>query len=442
MDVTHRTRPPDEKRLRITCVLSEFPLPRDRGGQLRNLGILEALASHHAVRVLSPRRIDTTDANVQELSDLIDGPVEVFEPRWSDQRTPQGVAARWLLAVLTGRPPWVVTTFTRLFKRRLLALARESDVVLLMEGGAEAWPRALLRRLEPNPVVVLDKHAVATASLATTPEHEQSAIRRLRHRLLVALTRRSERSSLRRADFVIVTSEADAARLATMYGRPADAILRSAVHMRPQVSGTNGSVVGFLGALDYAPNYIGLTRFLGAEWSRLHERGIELLVAGRLNGDAVDPTEGVEILGFIEDQDFDAFLGRLSAAVVPLWDGAGVKLKTLTLMGAGVPTVATPVALEGIPAVHGRHCLIADDPEGLADALERLVSDRDLAGRVGREGRQLVADHFSWGRVGPEYVRVIERASRLVTPAGRRQQVAVAARRWPAAPRRVPNDGS
>jgi glycosyltransferase involved in cell wall biosynthesis len=168
----------------------------------------------------------------------------------------------------------------------------------------------------------------------------------------------------------------------------------------------------WLGLHHYAPNVDGLVRFVEEAWEPLGNDGARLLVAGR------DPTArvnelmrfpGVEVLGYVERLD-DLFAG-LGAAVVPLWRGAGVKLKTLTFMAAGVPVVATPVALEGITAEHGRHCLIADDPPSLAAGLLRLLDGPSLAHRIGSEGRRLVTEAYTWERVGPRFVEAVERAA-------------------------------
>ena len=174
-----------------------------------------------------------------------------------------------------------------------------------------------------------------------------------------------------------VTSAEEAKRLEALYGRRADAVVLSAVDLPPEPLGApSGKTIGWLGDHRYAPNVEGLVRFVEEAWAPLGEQGCRLLVPGRepptLVSGTWSATPGVELVGFVDD--LDDLLGRLSAAVVPLWRGAGVKLKTLTFMAAGIPTVATPVALEGVEGVDGRDCLVADKPS-------------DLAGRAGPHHR-------------------------------------------------------
>jgi glycosyltransferase involved in cell wall biosynthesis len=87
-----------------------------------------------------------------------------------------------------------------------------------------------------------------------------------------------------------------------------------------------------------------------------------------------------------------------------------VKLKTLTFMAAGVPVVGTPGAVEGIDGQHGRHFLVAEEPVGLAEGIRRVVSDPELARRLGAGGRELVSERYSWPAVGARFRADVERA--------------------------------
>jgi glycosyltransferase involved in cell wall biosynthesis len=164
--------------------------------------------------------------------------------------------------------------------------------------------------------------------------------------------------------------------------------------------------------MGYTPNTDGLVEFVQAGWPSLGSSGYELLIAGagRVPSHVrnLERFTGVQVLGYVDQ--LEKFLGRLGAAVIPLWQGVGVKLKTLTLMGAGIPTVATPVALEGIEAEHGRHCLIANEPQQLCSALHTVVSDQQLSQRLRVEGRRLVAERHTWRTVGPQLTAVLEKA--------------------------------
>ena len=49
-----------------------------------------------------------------------------------------------------------------------------------------------------------------------------------------------------------------------------------------------------------------------------------------------------------------------------------------------------------------------EDPKDIGGALSRLFSDRDLAERLGRQGRQRVVKEFSWAQVGRKVKNILE----------------------------------
>jgi glycosyltransferase involved in cell wall biosynthesis len=49
--------------------------------------------------------------------------------------------------------------------------------------------------------------------------------------------------------------------------------------------------------------------------------------------------------------------------------------------------------------VDREHLLIADEPQAFADAVLAVTSDAALAQRLGRQGRQLAEQKYTWGAV-------------------------------------------
>ena len=78
-------------------------------------------------------------------------------------------------------------------------------------------------------------------------------------------------------------------------------------------------------------------------------------------------------------------------------DVDGTPRTLMEAMSTGMASVSTRLA--GIPDIieDGRSGLLVEpyDAEGLADALERLITDPDLAGRLAQGGRERVLDRFN-----------------------------------------------
>jgi glycosyltransferase involved in cell wall biosynthesis len=388
--------------VRVVCLSHYFPLPANSGGRMRVHGLLRALAREHDVHLIALREPGMAAEPEASVATRLGISVEALPT----PRAPRP-AALWGRSVVNRTPPWVTAPRSHAFAQRATAAAKDADVVVALDDYVTVHAAALKRAARVP--IVADKHVVLAAMGADEPPP-----RRLRDRLAARLVRSYEARYLRHVDAAVVTSEEEAERFRRLYGRSPEAVVPSAVDLPPHAA-PNGSPhsVAWIGSFDGRPIVDGLLRFAESAWEPLGRQGFELLVGGRGPLPAVRELErlpGVRLVGYVED--LDAFLGSAGAAVVPLWGGHGVKLKTLTLLGAGLPVAATPTALEGIPAADGRDCIVGADPEELADGLRRLAQDRQLAHRIAHGARRLVSESFSWEQVGPRFVEVVERVAR------------------------------
>ena len=87
--------------------------------------------------------------------------------------------------------------------------------------------------------------------------------------------------------------------------------------------------------------------------------------------------DGVALFADVTDAELDAAYGRARVAVVPLRCGAGVKLKVVEALRAGVPLVTTPVGAQGLPGL-SQVVAVHDDAASFADAVAALLRDPAL----------------------------------------------------------------
>lgn len=94
----------------------------------------------------------------------------------------------------------------------------------------------------------------------------------------------------------------------------------------------------------------------------------------------------------------------LPCVTAPNGDMDGIPVALMEAMGMGAPSVST--RLSGIPELieDGVSGLLVEpgDAAALAGALEKLITDRDLAGRLGENGRRKVRSDFNISRYAGE----------------------------------------
>ena len=108
---------------------------------------------------------------------------------------------------------------------------------------------------------------------------------------------------------------------------------------------------------------------------------------------ALARSPGIHVHGHVPD--ITPYMDGARVAVAPLRFGAGVKGKVNLSMAHGQPVVATACAVEGMHLRAGEDVLVADDPQGFADAVLRLYTDEALWERLASNGLENVARHFS-----------------------------------------------
>lgn len=82
--------------------------------------------------------------------------------------------------------------------------------------------------------------------------------------------------------------------------------------------------------------------------------------------------------------------------VAPIRGAGGTRLKVLEAMASGLPVVSTRVGVAGLNLTDGENVLIADSPKLVASSAVRLLKNKALAEKIGREGQEHVRQFFDW----------------------------------------------
>ena len=152
-----------------------------------------------------------------------------------------------------------------------------------------------------------------------------------------------------------------------------------------------------IGALDWAPNQEGLIWFFNHCWPKIHSENPDLkfYLAGRNAPDWFVrhiKLDGVEYLGEINDA-YD-FINSKAIMVVPLFSGSGMRIKIIEGMSLGKPIVTTDIGTEGIPTENGNNILIANTADEFTEAIFRLINDRELSNRIGKNAIGFIQEKF------------------------------------------------
>jgi len=276
----------------------------------------------------------------------------------------------------------------------LAARGPEFDLVWACRYRSAQEIVTAVRRCAPQALFVLD--TVDVHFLRETREAKitgDSAVRRQS-----AVTREVELAMVRDTDVTLVVSESE--RSALLAEVP-DADVRVVSNVQPTVASapafSERRDILFVGAFGHSPNVDAISWFATEVWPHVRRRmpDARTFVIGSDMPESVRKLagHGMEAVGHVPD--LEPYLRRCRLSIAPLRFGAGVKGKISAAQAAGLPVVATSIAVEGMNLESGRDVVVADTAEAFADAILRLHEDEMLWARVASGGRENVARHFS-----------------------------------------------
>jgi len=397
---------------RILVVKPLFPYPPNQGTRRVSLALLADLATAHEVVYLCQLESRAEERLIPEVEKL---GVRVVAPLMSNHISPAHKLAYKLknriASRVTGVPELSLYWSNLALRANLERLGREFDPELTI---LENWETYRLRRSIARGRAALLAHDAAfrilERAVAAAPDEAERTRRTTRLRAL----KRLEVAAWQLFDGILALTEADRETIITELTQAGSAPEQQPVvaHLpvpvpaeffgfgRPPQAGLR---VGFLGTFRADFNRDALAYVLGEIWPRIlaHASGAELRIAG---GDCPAPAIaraealGARCLGFVDD--LGGYFASIDVLIVPLRFGGGVRIRILEALAAGMPVVATPVAVAGLACTPGEHVRVAPDAEGLAGEVARLLAAPAEARALGERGRAWCAAHH-----GPDVLR-------------------------------------
>lgn len=237
-----------------------------------------------------------------------------------------------------------------------------------------------LRQALPAGVAVfLDTHDLVSARAASfrrfgvTPPRE--------------LTAAAEFAAFRDFDGVILIQEDDYTEVARELGEERCILAPHPVEIPRVEIRAQARDICFV-ASEYPPNIDGLRWFLEHVWAALDTQSLALHLYGRA-GLKVDTRayRNVVVHGVVKD--LAAAYQASDIAINPVRFGAGLKIKTVEAIAAGLPLVTTSEGARGLRRHTGQTFLVADDEEKFREHLEALLDSRVRRAKLAEAAWQL-----------------------------------------------------
>lgn len=207
---------------------------------------------------------------------------------------------------------------------------------------------------------------------------------------------REELRLLKKVDLIVTNNPKDT-KLLVENSIPKQYIFTSAPYFQSYCEITRnvcGKDILFYGAMSRPENYESAIWFIENVMPHIHDEQVHFIIVGANPNPILYKykSERVTITGFVES--IEKYFSKCMCMVAPLVGGAGIKIKVLEAMSAGVPVLTNQIGIEGINAEDKReylHCLTAQD---YSDYINQMVDGKIDTKQLSENAKKFIKDTY------------------------------------------------
>ena len=403
------------------------PYPIDAGPKVRSYHVLQYLAAAgHRITLVTFRRTTDRPDDISHLRQYCSAvhAVPIYRSRLNDAR-------HLLLSLIQGQPFLIARDWSPAMARLVRDLKTETfDAIHADQLWMASYALLAKAQAMNAPILVLDAHN----AVFQIPQRMSAASHNPLVRLLLDVEAhkltRYEAATCQSFDRVVTVTQEDQSTLADLIAaRPVSAHGASKKNRHPKMTtipicidpvakaaiprSPNSRRVTFLGGLHWPPNAEGILWFAREVWPGVIQQVPEavLTVIGKSPPAELvrvaSTSPNYDITGYVPDP--TPYLSETAAFIVPLHAGGGMRVKIVDAWSWGLPIVSTHIGSEGLDYQDKMNLLIADTVADFSQSVVQLLTNPELAARLGAAGRRTVEDRYDWRKVYPAWANAYAR---------------------------------
>ncbi|MEN6328048.1 MAG: glycosyltransferase [Syntrophomonas sp.] len=259
----------------------------------------------------------------------------------------------------------------------------EPDSIIIVEGlqGALIW-NCLPSNIRNNNYSIMRLHNIESNYYNAMSKSSSSFLRSLVYRITSFQYECLESSCFDEFDEIHAISCDEVDELIAFYPRLAPKIKWAPPIALPQrkVKAKNESskmIIGYFGDLRLPINSEGVSWFIEEVLPLISDRyNVEFHIAGHDSAKYAD-IPGVITLGFVKN--LEDFINTLDVVVVPIRQGAGVKIKMIDSIAFGIPLITTSVGIEGTDSTIRDGVWLAENSTEFLAAIDYIFNNKALS---------------------------------------------------------------
>lgn len=164
----------------------------------------------------------------------------------------------------------------------------------------------------------------------------------------------------------------------------------------------------FFGAMSRNENHDSAMWFINNVFNKIDDEDIRFVIVGdKPKKELLDiVNDRIIVTGFVES--VLPYFKKSLCCVAPLVMGAGVKIKVLESMSAGIPVLTNDIGIEGIPAVNRREYIYCDTPEDYTKAVNQLLTNPNYGIQLGKNAKDFIRKNYDYRQDAWDFIRKLE----------------------------------
>ena len=396
-----------------------WPYPANNGSKIRIYNLLQHLSREFRVTLLSFADVgEATPEQLAHMRSFCNRVEVVAKPIYKPGtlKATLGYFSRW--------PRSLVDVYSEQMESLVKQVCTDDDVQMIVASQLQT-----MRYLELVPHISGILEEIEITYFLDRVHEATSRASHLRSQMTLSKFENSLRQLLERGIAFTVVSEDEKRNMQRF--APAGADIRvipngvDTLANRPDAAITvDPHRLIYSGAVTFQPNYEAVRYFITEVLPlvRANNPQMQFYVTGgteKIDVSDLAAQAGVTFTGYLTSV-ADAVRSSL-AMVVALQAGGGTRLKILEAMSLGTPVISTRKGAEGLDVHDGHDILIADSPQEMANAIQRLSTDAGLQAQLAVNARQLVEENYDWGIIAQQLYTLIHDISHQNIPLKEKQ---------------------
>lgn len=286
--------------------------------------------------------------------------------------------------------------FSILFKRNVTDV-KNADIIVCQWTESLLIYSLLQRYVRKDVKFVAIEEDVSYLGYQRKIQYSDDFLPKLYWKMQYAGLKRKELDLLKRCDLVVTTNQKDLALLKND-GIPENKLFSMIPYyddyFRVDRDNTDKYMILYYGAMDRKENHSAAIWFVKEVLPLLDERFRFVIIGSKPNEKLLKlRSERVIVKGFVKN--VSEYFAKCLCMAVPLMLGAGIKIKILEAMSAGIPVLTNNIGIEGIYAKDGEEYLHCNTKEEYAAKIQMLSENKIDSNTLGKNAKRFINHRFN-----------------------------------------------